>query len=111
TVGPTPTGPPLPDLRKIVQGRHIEYHPGKPVDCTGELPDGRPFKNLAELEDMLAAHEEGLGRAFAPRPPPSTPPPPLPARRRGDPRPALPREHDARSRARCRPGTTAPFRR
>jgi hypothetical protein len=63
-LGPSPDGAPLPDPRKIVQGRRIEYCPGKPVDCTGELPDGRPFKNLAELQDMLAANEEGLARAL-----------------------------------------------
>lgn len=55
-------GPRLP--RKIVHGRGIGYESGKPVDCTGELPDGRPFKDIAELQDMLAANEEGLARAF-----------------------------------------------
>jgi hypothetical protein len=62
--GPQPFGPYLPDTRKIVQGRRIDYHDGKPVDCTGQLPDGRPFKDLAELEDQLATNEEGLARAF-----------------------------------------------
>jgi hypothetical protein len=61
---PPPIGPPVPRVRAIVQGRSVEYHPGKPVDCTGQLPDGRPFKDLAELQDMLAANEEGLARAF-----------------------------------------------
>lgn len=55
-------GPRLP--RKIVHGRGIGYEPGKPVDCTGELPDGRPFNNIAELQTMLAADEPGLARAF-----------------------------------------------
>ncbi len=62
--GPAPMGPPVPDTRRIVQGRRTEYHPGKPVDCTGQLPDGRPFKDLAELQDLLATNEEGLARAF-----------------------------------------------
>jgi len=62
--GPAPAGPPAPDTRKIVQGRRTEYHPGKPVDCTGQLPDGRAFKDLAELQDLLATNEEGLARAF-----------------------------------------------
>ena len=63
-VAPPLIGPRLPDTREIVHGRRIEYHPGPPVDCTGELPDGRPFKNVAEMQDMLAADEEGLARAF-----------------------------------------------
>ena len=50
--------------QKIVHGRPIAYHFEKPVDCTGELPDGRPFRDLAELRDLLAADEEGLARAF-----------------------------------------------
>ena len=57
-------GPPVREVRKIIHGRTIGYHPGKPVDCTGQLPDGRGFKDLAELEDLLAANPEGLARAF-----------------------------------------------
>ena len=57
-------GPPAPNTRRIVHGKRIEYHPGKPVDCTGELPDGRAFRNIAELQDLLAADEENLARAF-----------------------------------------------
>jgi len=57
-------GPPRPDHRKILHGRRIEYRSSQPVDCTGELPDGRPFKTVAELQDLLAADEENLARAF-----------------------------------------------
>ena len=52
------------DFTKIVHGRGIWYHFEKSVDCTGELPDGRPFNDLAGLRDLLAADEEGLARAF-----------------------------------------------
>ena len=57
-------GPRAPNTRKIVHGKRIEYHPGKPVDCTGELPDGRAFRNIAELQELLASDEENLARAF-----------------------------------------------
>ena len=50
--------------RKLVNGHRIEYHPGLPVDCTGLLPDGRPFKDVNELRNMLAADPERLARAF-----------------------------------------------
>ena len=52
------------DSRRSFMDAGIWYHFEKPVDCTGELPDGRPFKDLAELRDLLAADEEGLARAF-----------------------------------------------
>jgi hypothetical protein len=50
--------------KKIVHGRPIAYHFEKPVDCTGQLPDGRAFQDFAGLRDLLAANEEGLARAF-----------------------------------------------
>ena len=50
--------------RKLVNGHRIEYHAGLPVDCTGQLPDGRPFKDANELRTMLAADPERLARAF-----------------------------------------------
>ena len=50
--------------RKLVNGHRIEYHAGLPVDCTGQLPDGRPFKDVNELRTMLAAEPERLARAF-----------------------------------------------
>lgn len=52
------------DKRKKVNGHPIEYHNGLPVDCTGELPDGRPFADVNALRDMLAADPERLARAF-----------------------------------------------
>ena len=50
--------------RPFVNGNGIAYHFDKPVDCTGQLPDGRPFADVRELRTMLAANEETLARAF-----------------------------------------------
>jgi hypothetical protein len=36
-----------------------------PVDCAGQLPDGRPFKSYLELRDLLAADQAALAGAFA----------------------------------------------
>jgi hypothetical protein len=57
-----PVGP-IAD-RKIVDGRPVAYHFEKPVDAGGQLPDGRPFHDLVEMRDMLAADERSLARAF-----------------------------------------------
>ncbi len=50
--------------RAIFNGHTINYHYELPVDCTGKLPDGRAFKDAAELRAMLAANDEALARAF-----------------------------------------------
>ncbi len=60
------TGGAGPDTdRKIIHGHHIEYHPGLPVDCTGQMPDGVDFADVNELRSILAADPERLARAFA----------------------------------------------
>ncbi len=48
-----------------VLGKRIEYKLGLPVDCSGELPDGRKFSTFVEFRDMLAGEQEQLARAFA----------------------------------------------
>ena len=50
--------------RPVFNGKRIAYHYELPVDCTGQLPDGRAFKDIAELRSMLAANDETLARAF-----------------------------------------------
>lgn len=50
--------------RKTIHGKRIEYHFGPGVDCTGQMPDGRPFKDVNELRAMLAADPERLAKAF-----------------------------------------------
>ena len=50
--------------RKIVNGSHVKYIPGPPVDCTGTMPDGHPFADVDGLRDLLAANPAALARAF-----------------------------------------------
>jgi mono/diheme cytochrome c family protein len=42
----------------------IEYKLGPAVDASGELRDGRAFRNVSEFVELLAADEEKLARAF-----------------------------------------------
>ena len=52
------------DSRPFVNGRPINYHYDVAVDCTGQLPDGRPFRDVNDLRAMLAAGDEKLASAF-----------------------------------------------
>ncbi|MFT5470746.1 MAG: hypothetical protein ACI8UO_005877 [Verrucomicrobiales bacterium] len=52
------------EQRKKVNGHPIDYHAGLPVDCTGQLPDGRPFDDVNALREMLAADQQLLASAF-----------------------------------------------
>jgi len=63
-VGGAPNAPTGSPGRPFVNGGGIAYHFDKPVDCTGQLPDGRHFKDVNDLRTMLAADEERLARAF-----------------------------------------------
>ena len=63
-VGGAPNAPTGSAGRPFVNGNGIAYHFDKPVDCTGQLPDGRPFADVRELRTLLAANEESLARAF-----------------------------------------------
>ena len=45
-----------------MNGQKLEYHLGLPADCAGELPDGRPFKDVRELKKLIARDEEALAR-------------------------------------------------
>lgn len=42
----------------------VNYKLGPGVDASGELPDGRPFKDVTELTDLLAQDPARLARAF-----------------------------------------------
>jgi hypothetical protein len=53
------------DERKIIHGKKIDYHFGPEVDCAGQMPDGRDFRDVNQLRDLLAADPERLARAFA----------------------------------------------
>jgi hypothetical protein len=50
--------------RAVLHGKRQEYHPGPAVDCTGQMPDGRAFKEVNELRGLLAADPARLAYAF-----------------------------------------------
>ncbi len=43
-------------------GQKFTFHPGLPVDATGELPDGRKFKDVKELKALLLKDERQIAR-------------------------------------------------
>jgi hypothetical protein len=50
--------------RPMVHGHGIDYRYDPVVDCSGQLPDGRSFANVAELQTLLAENDRDLARAF-----------------------------------------------
>ncbi|MFN0124206.1 MAG: DUF1592 domain-containing protein, partial [Blastocatellia bacterium] len=46
-------------------GQPFAFHYGLPVDCAGNLPDGRAFADVRELKRLLAADEATLARNMA----------------------------------------------
>jgi hypothetical protein len=48
-----------------MNGQRFVFHYALPVDCTGELPDGRGFADVRELKKMLAEDEVGIARNLA----------------------------------------------
>ncbi len=54
---------PQPGLGK--GGQKFTFHLGPPVDCSGELPDGRTFADVRELKRLLVANEPQLARNLA----------------------------------------------
>jgi hypothetical protein len=49
----------------IVDGRRMAYHRGKPVDPVDKLADGREFKSIDELKQLLLEDKDQLARALA----------------------------------------------
>jgi hypothetical protein len=45
-----------------MNGQKLEFHWGLPVDSAGELPDGRPFKDVRELKKLLLKDEAAVAR-------------------------------------------------
>jgi hypothetical protein len=45
-----------------MNGQKLEFHWGLPVDAAGELPDGRPFKDVREFKKLLLKDETPLAR-------------------------------------------------
>ncbi len=46
-------------------GHAFEFHYGLPVDSAGELPDGRPFKDIRDFKRLVRADEVSLARNLA----------------------------------------------
>jgi len=53
-------GTPEPGLAK--SGQKFAFHYALPVDASGELPDGRKFRDIRELKQLLLANEEQIAR-------------------------------------------------
>jgi len=51
----------------IVDGRRMPYLQGPPVDPADVLADGRSFKNIDDLRQLLLADKDQLARALATR--------------------------------------------
>jgi hypothetical protein len=43
-------------------GQKFAFHYGQPVDASGTLPDGRQFKDVGEIKQLLLADERQLAR-------------------------------------------------
>jgi hypothetical protein len=43
-------------------GQAFKFHYALPVDSAGELPDGRPFKDVRELKKLLVQDERPIAR-------------------------------------------------
>ncbi len=46
-------------------GQKFAFHHALPVDATGELPDGRRFKDIREFKQLLLTNEKQLARNLA----------------------------------------------
>jgi hypothetical protein len=46
-------------------GHAFEFYYGLPVDSTGELPDGRPFKDIRDFKQLLRGEETAVARNLA----------------------------------------------
>jgi hypothetical protein len=48
-----------------MNGQAFKFHYALPVDAAGELPDGRPFKDVRELKKLLVHDEAPIARNLA----------------------------------------------
>ncbi len=56
----------VPPVRGFgMSGQAFAFHYGLPVDATGELPDGRPFKDVREFKTLVIKDELGIARNLA----------------------------------------------
>jgi hypothetical protein len=56
-------GEPAKGLAK--SGQKFAFHYALPVDSSGELPDGRKFRDIREFKQLLLENEEQLARNLA----------------------------------------------
>ena len=54
--------PEVPSQQFGVDGLRYEFHPALPVDSTGQLPDGRPFKDITMFRKLLLRDERQIAR-------------------------------------------------
>jgi hypothetical protein len=55
-----------PALRGLGKnGQPFAFHLALPVDASGELPDGRPFRDIRDFKRLVRADEAALARNFA----------------------------------------------
>jgi hypothetical protein len=54
-----------PELGVGMNGQAFAFRYALPVDCTGELPDGRAFVDVRELKRLLLADETSIARNLA----------------------------------------------
>jgi len=55
-------GPGTPEKGLGMGGQKFEFHRALAVDCSGELPDGRPFRDIRELKALLLDDEPQIAR-------------------------------------------------
>jgi hypothetical protein len=48
-----------------MDGQAFAFHYGLPVDCAGELPDGRTFRDVKEIKRLLMSDEVPVARNLA----------------------------------------------
>jgi hypothetical protein len=48
----------------FVKGNHVRYRQGPPVDASGEMPDGKRFKNIFEFKKVLLEDKDQLARCL-----------------------------------------------
>ena len=56
-------GKPAPGIGK--SGQRFTFHSALPVDATGELPDGRKFKDIRDFKKLVLADQRQLARNLA----------------------------------------------
>ena len=54
-----------PDKGIGMNGQAFAFHYALPVDSAGELPDGRPFKDMREFKRLLVQDEVPIARNLA----------------------------------------------